>query len=110
MDLQALSNLGLPGWLVGAAAIVFILKQVGLLEFLTSRFVDVQEHRQASENVAIEILRSVIRESITEYSNEMRDFDKRLIELDKSIYKLGRQIENNTQAVRALAGAIEKNK
>lgn len=72
-----------------------------MLDFITSRFADVQEHKQASENVAIDVLQSIIRESINEYSKEMR-------ELDKSIYRLGRQTDNNTQSVRALASVVEE--
>lgn len=38
MDLQTLNGLGLPGWFVIIAALVFILKQVGLLDFVLVHF------------------------------------------------------------------------
>ncbi len=37
MALADLAGLGLPAWLVIAAAIVFILKQVGMLDFIADR-------------------------------------------------------------------------
>ena len=36
MDLQTLGGLGLPGWAITVTALVIILKQVGLLDFLIS--------------------------------------------------------------------------
>ncbi len=55
---------------------------------------DRREHTQASENTAIEILRTVIRESIQEHSKE--------------VSRLSKQVENNTQSVRMMAGIISE--
>jgi hypothetical protein len=110
VDLQTLSNLGLPEWLVIIAALVFIAKQVGLLDFFLARFTDIREHKQATENVAIEVLKEVMREAIHERSEESGEHSKAINELDKSIYRLGIQIDNNTQSIRALAGIISEMK
>lgn len=104
--LKVLTELGLPGWVVIFAAIVFILKQVGILDYFQSQFSDVREHKQQSENIAIEALREIIRESVQEYSKEMRDVDKSIDNLDKTIYKLKVQIENLNKTVTQLAGII----
>ncbi len=37
MSLEILSDLGVPGWLIIVAAIIFIFKQVGLLDFFLRR-------------------------------------------------------------------------
>ncbi len=50
MDLSTLKNLGLPEWLIILAVLVFILKQVGALNFIYSRLVDTSEHKQQSED------------------------------------------------------------
>ena len=37
MSLEVLSSLGLPGWVIIAASLIFIFKQVGLLDFFLRR-------------------------------------------------------------------------
>lgn len=101
MDLQALSELGLPGWLVIIAASLFILKQVGLLDFFINYLADKREHSQATENIAIDALREIIRESVQEQSKD-------ITELDKTVYRLGRQIDNLAHSVRILASEKSK--
>lgn len=101
MDLSALGDLGLPEWVVILAALIFILKQVGLLDFAYGHLADRREHQQQAENIAIEVLRDIIRESIQESSRESQ-------EMRETIYRLGRQVDNNTQSARAMAGIISE--
>jgi hypothetical protein len=64
---------------------------------------DRREHSQSSENVAITILESIIRESIREQSKESQ-------EMRDTLYRLGKQVDNMSQSVRVLAGVVsEKN-
>lgn len=62
---------------------------------------DRREHQQQAENIAIEVLRDIIRESIQESSKESQ-------EMRETIYRLGRQVDNNTQSTRAMAGIISE--
>lgn len=101
MNLQSLSQLGLPEWVVIIAALVFIFERIGLFKFLFGHIADKREHSQASENVAIEILRSIIRESIQEHSKESQ-------ELRNIIYRYGKQLDQNTQSIRTLTGIISE--
>ncbi len=94
---------GLIVWLVKFYIPAIEKRKDAELEARLKNRKDKREHLQASENIAIEILQNIIRESIHEYSEEMKA-------VDRSIYRLGKQVENNTQSVRALVGIIsEKN-
>ena len=48
--LKILADIGLPGWVLITAALIFILRQVGLLQWLTERITDTQEHTQKRED------------------------------------------------------------
>ena len=48
--LKALQDVGLPGWVLIFAALIFILRQFGLLQWLTERITDTQEHAQTRED------------------------------------------------------------
>ena len=48
--LKALQDVGLPGWVLIVAAIIFILRQFGLLQWLTERITDTQEHAQGRQD------------------------------------------------------------
>jgi hypothetical protein len=52
MNLTDLNTLGLPGWLIITAAIIFILKQVGLLDFMLKRM-QLSRELEQSEQVAL---------------------------------------------------------
>lgn len=58
---------------------------------------DTREHSQEQESVAIDILRDLVKSSSEEVT-----------ELRNAIYRLGRQTDNNTQSVRALASVVEE--
>lgn len=47
--LGPLSQLGLPGWLVSIAALIFILDKVGVVKSILESRADRREHRQALE-------------------------------------------------------------
>lgn len=55
--LEALQDVGLPGWVVIIAALLFALRQFGLLQWLTERITDTQEHAQGRQDKQAEFER-----------------------------------------------------
>jgi uncharacterized protein (UPF0305 family) len=92
---------GLVVWLVKFYIPAMEKRKDAELEARLENQKDRREHVQASENVAIEVLREIIRESIQEHSQESQ-------EMRNIISRLGRQVDNNTQAARTLAGVISE--
>lgn len=88
---------GLVVWLVKFYIPTIEKRKDAELQAKLENHKDKREHSQAQESIAIDILRDIIAESSKE-STEMR----------KAIERLGKQVDNNTQANRSMAGIISE--
>ncbi len=92
---------GLIVWLVKFYIPAIEKRKDAELEARLENQKDRREHTQASENVVIEILRVIVQESIREHSIESQ-------EMRNIINRLVKQVEQNTQSVRMMAGIISE--
>lgn len=93
--LQALESVGLPGWVLIIAALVWTLKQFGALDWVFGRIADAQEHYQSSESQQANFERLQIswqQERLSTILEENESFiresiSKKLDAIDGKIYR-----------------------
>jgi hypothetical protein len=94
--LKTLESVGLPGWVLIIASMVFIAKQVGALDWAFNRLADAQEHHQGSEAQQANFERLQIswqQERLSTILEENESFiresiSKKLDAIDSKIYRL----------------------